>query len=64
MLMGRNGTGMQEAVNVSLANLLTFPFIEERVKAGKLHIYGMHYDFIDGQLTSWQIEREEAPVHA
>lgn len=54
----------QEAVNVSLANLLTFPFIEERVKAGKLHIYGMHYDFIEGQLTSWQIEREEAPVHA
>lgn len=52
----------QEAVNVSLANLLTFPFIEERVKAGKLHIYGMHYDFIEGQLTSWEIEHEEVPV--
>ncbi|KAG0598463.1 hypothetical protein M758_12G076000 [Ceratodon purpureus] len=54
----------QEAVNVSLANLLTFPFIEERVKTGKLHIYGMHYDFIEGQLTSWEIEREEVPIHA
>ncbi len=45
-------SGMQEAVNMSLANSLTFPFIEERVKAGKLHIYGMHYDFVEGQLTS------------
>lgn len=54
----------QEAVNVSLANLLTFPFIEERVKSGKLRIHGMHYNFIDGQLTSWEIEPEEAPVYS
>lgn len=56
--------GMQEAVNVSLANLLTFPFIEERVRAGKLHIYGMHYDFTKGKLTSWEIEREGAALPA
>ena len=49
-------------MNVSLANLLTFPYIEEHVKARKLHIYGMHYDFIEGQLTSWEIELEEVPV--
>lgn len=50
---------MQESVNVSLANLLTFPFIEERVKAGKLHIHGMHYDFVEGKLTSWKVTPEE-----
>lgn len=49
---------------MSLANLLTFPFIEERVKSGKLRIHGMHYNFIDGQLTSWEIEPEEAPVYS
>ena len=38
---------------------LTFPFIEERVKAGKLHIHGMHYDFIEGKLTSWKVTPEE-----
>lgn len=54
----------QEAVNVSLVNLLTFPFIEERVKAGKLRIFGMHYDFVQGHLTSWEIEREDDFVHA
>ena len=51
-------------MNVSLANLLTFPFIEDRVKAGTLRIFGMHYDFIEGHLTSWEIEHEEVPVHA
>lgn len=43
-------------MNVSLSNLLTFPFIEERVKSGKLKIYGMHYDFVEGKLTSWEVE--------
>jgi len=47
----------QEAVNLSLANLLTFPFIRERLESGRLHIYGMHYDFVKGELTSWRIEQ-------
>ena len=52
----------QEAVNVSLANLLTFPFIEERVHDGRLQIYGMHYDFVEGKLTSWRIVQSQVPV--
>jgi len=47
----------QEAVNLSLANLVTFPFIRERLESGRLQIYGMHYDFVKGELTSWRIEQ-------
>lgn len=45
----------KEAVNVSLKNLLTYPFIEERVKDGRLQIHGMHYDLTEGKLTCWDI---------
>lgn len=49
----------QEAVNLSLANLLTFPFIQERLHSGRLQIYGMHYDFVAGRLTSWRIIQQK-----
>jgi carbonic anhydrase len=42
-------------VNVSLKNLLTYPYIEERVKDGRLQIHGMYYDLGKGILTSWDI---------
>jgi carbonic anhydrase len=45
----------KETVNVSLKNLLTYPFIEERVKDGRLQIHGMHYDLTEGKLTCWDI---------
>jgi carbonic anhydrase len=54
----------QEAVNVSLNNLLTFPFVEERVQKGELELYGMHYDFHDGKLTSWKAAPVMAKVNA
>lgn len=38
----------QEAIKSSLANLLTFPWIEERVNAGSLKIHGWHFDIHDG----------------
>ena len=41
----------QEAVNLSLANLLTFPFIRDRLESGRLQIYGMHYDFVEGKFV-------------
>ncbi|BFI22769.1 carbonic anhydrase [Marchantia polymorpha subsp. ruderalis] len=47
----------QEAVNVSLANLLTFPWIKEKFEAGKLGIHGWYYDFVEGELTSWEVQR-------
>lgn len=54
----------QEAVNVSLKNLLTFSFVEERVQKGELELYGMHYDFHDGKLTSWKAAPAKATVNA
>lgn len=54
----------QEAVNVSLKNLLTFDFVEERVQKGELELYGMHYDFHDGKLTSWKAAPAKATVAA
>jgi carbonic anhydrase len=54
----------QEAVNVSLRNLLTFPFVEERVKTGEVELFGMHYDFHDGKLTSWKAAPAMATVNA
>lgn len=54
----------QETVNLSLANLLTFPFIQERLHSGRLQIYGMHYDFVEGRLTSWRIaQTQKLGVH-
>lgn len=40
----------QEAVKVSIANLLTFPFVKERVDAGTLAIHGAVFAIADGKL--------------
>ena len=34
----------QEAIKTSLANLLTFPWIEERVRDDRLRLHGWHFD--------------------
>jgi carbonic anhydrase len=34
----------QEAVKTSLANLMTFPWIAERVRTGKLELHGWYFD--------------------
>jgi carbonic anhydrase len=46
----------KEAVNISLRNLLTYPYIAERVKDGRLQLHGFHYD-LSGKLTTWDVER-------
>ena len=40
----------QEGVRVSIANLLTFPFVRERVEAGTLSIHGAVFAIADGKL--------------
>lgn len=40
----------QEGVKVSIANLLTFPFVRERVDAGTLAIHGAVFAISDGKL--------------
>ena len=46
----------QEAVNVSLANLLTYPFVREGLVKGTLALKGGYYDFIKGAFELWGLE--------
>ncbi|CAA0806715.1 Beta carbonic anhydrase 5- chloroplastic [Striga hermonthica] len=46
----------KESINRSLLNLLTYPWIEERVKNGTLTIHGGYYDFIDCTFEKWTID--------
>jgi carbonic anhydrase len=38
------------AVQVSLANLRTFPWIAERERDGRLQLHGCHFAIADGKL--------------
>lgn len=40
-----------EAVRVSLANLMTFPWVAEAVKAGRLTLHGAHFGVATGRLV-------------
>ncbi|KAL2610231.1 hypothetical protein R1flu_028804 [Riccia fluitans] len=46
----------QEAVNESLSNLLSYPFIKDKFEAGTLGLHGWYYDFVDAELTSWEVK--------
>lgn len=41
-----------ETVRQSVHNLMTFPWIEERVRAGTLSLHGWHFDIADGTLSA------------
>ncbi len=41
-------------VKISLANLMTFPWIAERVAAGKLELHGAWFDIHSGVLLTLQ----------
>lgn len=43
----------RQAVLVSLENLRTFPFIQEKIDAGKLDIHGWYLDIAEGELTAY-----------
>jgi len=40
----------RDCVRLSLDNLMTFPFVAERVRAGKLHLSGARFGIADGRL--------------
>ncbi|XP_051144074.1 carbonic anhydrase 2-like [Andrographis paniculata] len=47
----------KEAVNVSLGNLLTYPFVREAVALKKtLALRGGHYDFVKGSFEHWDLD--------
>lgn len=47
---------MQEAVNVSLGNLLTYPFVREGLVNKTLALKGGYYDFVKGSFELWGLE--------
>ncbi|KAF7843013.1 beta carbonic anhydrase 5, chloroplastic [Senna tora] len=46
----------KESLNHSLLNLLTYPWIEEKVSKGELLIHGGYYDFIDCTFEKWTLD--------
>lgn len=46
----------QEAVNVSLGNLLTYPFVREGLANKTLSLKGGHYDFVKGSFELWTLQ--------
>ncbi|CAH8297826.1 unnamed protein product [Eruca vesicaria subsp. sativa] len=53
----------KEAVNVTLANLLSYPFVRERVEKGKLALRGAHYDFVNGTFELWELDVKTTPAY-
>ena len=53
---------MQEAVNVSLGNLLTYPFVREAVVKKTLILKGAHYDFVNGKFDLWNLDFQIKPT--
>ncbi|TPX32140.1 carbonic anhydrase [Synchytrium microbalum] len=52
------------SILVSLENLVTYPFIKERLNSGDLTISGWYFDFITGQLNAYNPESNEfAPLN-
>jgi carbonic anhydrase len=54
----------QEVVKVSLDNLMTFPWIAERVAARKLELQGAWFSIYSGMLSILQPDGSFAPVSA
>ena len=46
----------QAAIQVSLENLLTFPWVKQRADAGNLQLYGWYFDLETGDLSSYMTE--------
>ncbi|KDP26586.1 hypothetical protein JCGZ_17744 [Jatropha curcas] len=51
----------KEAVNVSLGNLLTYPFVKEGVLKKTLALKGAHYDFVNGNFELWNLDFKITP---
>lgn len=47
----------QAAILVSLENLMTYPWIAERVVAGAMHLHGWYFDITQGELSSYDPTR-------
>jgi carbonic anhydrase len=68
-IVARHGEGPEavralelETVRVSLVNLMTFPFVAERVTAGTLKLHGAYFAIADGVLHVMDAEGQFAPA--
>ncbi|CAK7347249.1 unnamed protein product [Dovyalis caffra] len=52
----------KESINCSLLNLLTYPWIEDRVRRGLLSLHGGYYDFLDCTFEIWTLDFKESEV--
>lgn len=46
----------QAAILVSLGNLMTYPWIRQRVESGKLALHGWYFDMLRGEMLAYQPE--------
>ncbi|KAL4367231.1 hypothetical protein GQ457_05G010540 [Hibiscus cannabinus] len=46
----------KEAVNVSIGNLLTYPFVREKLVNKNLTLRGGYYDFVNGTFDLWTLD--------
>ena len=54
---------MQEAVNVHLGNLLSYPFVRQGLVNKTLGLKGGYYDFVKGTFELWGLETgKELPL--
>jgi carbonic anhydrase len=49
----------RSAVLVSLDNLMTFPWIRDRVEAGTLRLNGWYFDLVEGALQRYDPETQD-----
>ncbi|THU72661.1 hypothetical protein C4D60_Mb04t14550 [Musa balbisiana] len=45
----------KEAVNVSLHNLKTYPFVKDGLEKKTLKLIGAHYNFVAGSFDIWEV---------
>jgi len=45
-------------IRASLTNLLSFPFVRERVEDRRLNLYGWYYDLENGELMQYDAEKD------
>ena len=47
---------MQEAVNLSLLNVQTYPYVQKAIAENKLALKGGYYDFVNGSFELWDLK--------
>lgn len=48
-------------MNVSLGNLLSYPFVREGVVKKSIRVKGAHYDFVKASFEHWDLDSRLSP---